>query len=157
MGDLDTRNRSLGAHEGDDRSQGLFLGLAPESQVPRGYPAFGAHGRGLDNHHSGPAHRPASQVNPMPLPGHAVLGHILAHGRDDNPVSELDTPEPPGGKETAHAVPDRAGSERRAATWPVAFTPRRARRILPSGPITKVLRSIPIRLTPYIVFSLKTP
>ncbi len=157
MGDLDAGNRSLGAHEGDDRPQGLFLGLVPKPQVSRRYPSFRAHSRRLDNHHSGPAHRPATQVNPMPLPGHAVLCHVLAHGRDDDPILKLDAPEPPGGKKTAHGLPDRAGSERRAATWPVAFTPRRARRILPSGPITKVLRSIPMRLTPYIVFSLKTP
>ena len=44
-----------------------------------------------------------------------------------------------------------------AAAWPSGFTFGKIFAILPSAPITNVVRSMPMYLRPYMLFSFHTP
>ena len=46
---------------------------------------------------------------------------------------------------------------RTSSAWPSAFTLWKTWAILPSGPMMKVVRSMPITFLPYIFFSFMTP
>ena len=72
------------------RAQRLGLGVVPDARVRRRDPPV-AHDRGrLGEDQRRAADRAAAEVDEVPVVRHPVLGRVLAHRRDDDPVPQRD-------------------------------------------------------------------
>ena len=73
--------------------EGIALGVVPQPQaMGRDAPArldMGCFGE----HEPGAADGARAEVDQMPVLGHAVVGRVLAHGRDHDPVAQSDRAE----------------------------------------------------------------
>jgi len=90
MGQLDTGNRSLGPDKGSDPAKSRNRLIRPYPEVPRRNPPLRGDRSRFGKHQTGPAHRPAAEMNEMPVSWQAALTAVLAHGGDKDPVFEFD-------------------------------------------------------------------
>ena len=90
MRQLDAGRRPLRLDETGQPGQRLALLVGPEAEIGGGDPAGRRHGGRLDNHQARPADGAASGVHEVPVVREAVLGRVLAHGRHEHAVAELD-------------------------------------------------------------------
>ena len=65
--------------------------VLPDTQVFGRNPAFGRHAGGFRDDQPRSTHGPTAQVDKMPVAGETIDGRVLAHGRNGDPVFELDT------------------------------------------------------------------
>jgi hypothetical protein len=70
---LNPRDRPLLFDESSTSGQGINMGVTPNAQVCRRYSAIGRDGCGFCYYQSGTAHRSTSEMNQMPIGGHAIL------------------------------------------------------------------------------------
>ena len=87
---LDAWNRALLFHESCDPGQAADMLVLPDAQVVRRDAPTRLHRGSLADHGRRPAHRPASQMHQVPIAGKAILGGILGHGGDGDPVPKSD-------------------------------------------------------------------
>ena len=82
--------------ESSDSLERFDVLILPYAEVARRDASFLRNARGLNHDQTCAAHGPASQVNQMPVIGEAILGGILAHRGDADPVGEYDVAERSG-------------------------------------------------------------
>ena len=87
------------ADHAHDVGQRRLVGVAVQAQVLRRDAALGADGRGLQDQQTGTRQRQVAQVHAVPVAGRAVLGAVLAHGRDHDAVGHRQAAERPGFEE----------------------------------------------------------
>jgi hypothetical protein len=68
----------------------LNVFVTPDPKVLRTDPALGKDSRCLSKHQSSAAHGPATQMDEMPVIGVPIAAGVLAHGRDEYPIGELE-------------------------------------------------------------------
>ena len=100
---LDAGDRPLSVDEPRDTGQGLDVLVAPDSQVSRGDPAVAGDGRGLGHDQRRPAHRPAAEMDQVPVVAQALLGTVLAHRGHDDPVAEGHAADREGAEQSGEA------------------------------------------------------
>ena len=96
VGELDAWHGSLALDEAGDPGEGFDVLVAPDSHVARRDPALRSHRGRLDEDQARASNRPAAQVDEMPVVGQPILGAVLAHRRDDDPVAKLGAFDPQG-------------------------------------------------------------
>jgi hypothetical protein len=94
MRQLNPGHRSLLGNKGKRAPQWLNVRVRPEPKVLRADAAVRRNRSGFGDHGGGASHRPAAQVDEMPVSGEPVLAGILAHGRNHNAVRKFHTANP---------------------------------------------------------------
>src|SRR5690606_5979679 len=117
VGQLDGGHRALFGDELRDGRERGRVRVAPDAEVGGADAAFGRHGRGFHHDHAGAAHRPAAQVDQVPVAGQAVAAGILAHRRDADAVLEGHAAQLQRGKQ-------QAGHAQFTVTWALRTTSR---------------------------------
>jgi hypothetical protein len=90
MGELDCRHRTMIAQEGCYACERRDMRVAPQTHIAMRDAAVLRHRGCLDHDDAGAAEREAAEMHEMPIVGHAVIGRILAHRRDDDAILGLD-------------------------------------------------------------------
>jgi hypothetical protein len=91
MRQLNPGHRSLLGNKRKYAPQRLNVRVRPESEILWADAAVRRNRSGFGDHGGGASHRPAAQVDEMPVSGKPVLTGILAHGRDHNAVRKFHT------------------------------------------------------------------
>ncbi|MOA24094.1 hypothetical protein D3C78_1447560 [compost metagenome] len=104
MRELHAGDRALGFDEAGDPPQRLDMLVAPDTQVLVGDPPFRSHRCGFDYHQPGAPHRPASQMDQVPVVGHSVFRRVLAHRRDRDSVGQGNLAQGQGLEQLAHGI-----------------------------------------------------
>ena len=78
------------------------IGIEPEAAVADAAAALDV--GHLGDHQAGAGIRQHAEMVDMPVGGDAVVGAVLAHGRDDDPVRELEVGEPDRGEQSTGHV-----------------------------------------------------
>ena len=86
-----TRRRDPSRRRERPRRRGLVV-VAVEAEAAMGDAAAPFHAGRLDGDEAGPRHGEHHPVLDVPVGGRAVIGRVLAHGRDGNAVSEFYAP-----------------------------------------------------------------
>jgi hypothetical protein len=89
MRQLNPGHRSLLGNKRKYAPQRLNVRVRPESEILWADAAVRRNRSGFGDHGGGASHRPAAQVDEMPVSGEPVLTGILAHGRDHNAVRKF--------------------------------------------------------------------
>ena len=90
MGQLDAdARRAIGAAERHDPGKRGLVRVRIEPHAARGDAPLGLHAGGLDDHQSGPGYGELAQMHDVPVADRALAGAVLAHGRDDDAVGQL--------------------------------------------------------------------
>jgi hypothetical protein len=97
---LDARDRALGFHEPRDTGQGLDVVVAPDPEVGGGDPAVAGDRRRLDHDQGRAAHRPAAEMDQVPVVAQPFLGAVLAHWGHHDPVAEGDAADRQGAEQS---------------------------------------------------------
>ena len=100
MSELNRRHRSIGAQKRSDALERRNLSVMPQTEVAMGDAPFGDHSRRLGHHDAGAALCELAEMNQMPVIGHAVLGRVLAHRRNHDPVLRRDAAQGNGREQT---------------------------------------------------------
>ena len=79
---------AVGVHEVDDAAPGRLVGVAVDAGAAVADARRLGDGRHLGVDEPGAALRAAAQMHKVPVAGQAVMGAVLAHGRDHDPVVE---------------------------------------------------------------------
>ena len=82
--------------------QGFDMSVIPDAHISQTDPAFRRHGSCLDDHQRSAAHGAAAVMHEMPVGRHAVMGGVLAHGRDADAVGEDDIAQLEGFEQMSH-------------------------------------------------------
>ena len=86
MGDLHSRHGAVGAEKRGDGFQRRGMIGRPNAEIAVGdTPALFDRG-GFAEHQPRPAQRELAEMDFVPIVGQAVIGGVLAHGRNDHPV-----------------------------------------------------------------------
>jgi hypothetical protein len=101
MRELHARHRALRLDEAEDAREHLDVLVCPQPEIVRADPALGQHGRRLGEHRRGAADGAAAEVHEVPVVREAVAARVLAHRRDENPVSQPDVAELERGEQMA--------------------------------------------------------
>jgi len=75
--------------ESKDAPQGLDVRIAPDTQIFGADPGISSDSSGFRHDQGCTAYGAGCQVNEMPVVGEAILAGILAHGRNEYSVAEL--------------------------------------------------------------------
>ena len=102
MPELDRRDAALPLHEAGQPGQRFDLCIVPQAKVSRTDASLRYNGRRFDDDQTGAANRTTAVMHEMPVAGHAVLGRILAHRRDADPVGHLNRAQGKRSKQMAH-------------------------------------------------------
>jgi hypothetical protein len=89
----DLRRRRGVDELGDAPPRGSLL-VAPQAGAAGGDPALRRHAHHLRHHEAGAAERLAAEVDEVEVGGHALVGDVHVHRRDDDPVDQLQLAEP---------------------------------------------------------------
>src|SRR3972149_12156146 len=101
MSELHARYRPLLLNKLGDAFECLGVLIGPQAAIPWGNPPFRRNGGGLYHDQGSPANGPAAEIHEMPVGRHAVLAGVLAHGREEDAIFELEFLEPEGRKQLA--------------------------------------------------------
>ena len=93
MGKLNARNRALSLDESRYSRKRLDMLIGPEPHILRRDAPLGHNRRRLHDDKPRAPRRPAAEMHKMPVVGEAVLGRILAHGRDGDAIAESHAPQ----------------------------------------------------------------
>jgi hypothetical protein len=96
------RHRRPRAHGSQHAAQRRLAAIGVQAEVERRDAPLARDRRRLENHQPGAAQRELSEVDQVPVAGRAVVGRVLAHRRDDDPVDEAKPTEVEGREELAH-------------------------------------------------------
>ena len=95
MGDLDAElGRADAAAMVDHARERRLAGVGIEAEAAMGDAPVPLHMGGLDDQEAGAAIGEHAQMREMPVVGTAVIGAVLAHGRDDDAVGEIELGKP---------------------------------------------------------------
>ena len=140
VADLDAHGHVRGQASGAVQfvTQRSLGGIVPQAQAAGADAAHGRHGSGFDGEQARAAVEQIGPVRQVPIGGLAVVGRVLAHGRNDDAVGQGEGTtggvEGEGGKKQAHAVI--LGKSRlkpiRCVTCLLFFSPKR---VQPKGAI----------------------
>lgn len=76
----------MSLHVAGDTGKRFNMDVLPDAEIARRDAAAIFHGSGFDDDESRSPDGTAAQVNQMPIVGKAVLGGVLAHGRDSDAI-----------------------------------------------------------------------
>ena len=68
--------------------QRSFRAVIPQTQASRGDASLRHHGRGFDGEQAGAAVKQVAPVHQVPVSGFTIIGGVLAHGCDNDPVCQ---------------------------------------------------------------------
>ncbi|CAB4907363.1 unannotated protein [freshwater metagenome] len=91
--DADLGRRPL-VHEPGHPGPGVALLVGPQPGAAQGDPGLRGHAGHLGHHQAGAAQGLAAQVHQVELTGHALLGDVHVHGRQHDPVGQLQPADP---------------------------------------------------------------
>src|SRR2546423_8282330 len=89
MGQLHSGDAPLLMNETDNSIQHLDVPIVPNPEVLRTDPPLRQNGRCLSQDQPGATHRPAAEMNEMPVARVAILARILTHRGDEDPIRKL--------------------------------------------------------------------
>ena len=105
MGELDTKLGSpIAAAMSDDTGEAGLAVIGIQSEATVADAATPLDARRFDDEQSRARIGQHAEVIEVPVGGHAVVGAVLAHGRNDDAVRELEIGEPNGRKQCAGHV-----------------------------------------------------
>ena len=99
MRELERGDRALGRDERGDPRERRDLTVVPQAEVLRADPPFGRDRGRLEDDEACAADGTGAEVDEVPVVREAVLGRVLAHRRDADPVREGDGAEAEGAEE----------------------------------------------------------
>ncbi len=95
MPDLDPElRRAVTPAIGDGAGERRLVVVRIDAETPMGDAAAALHGRRLDDEQGRAGIGQHAEMDEMPVVGAAVVGAVLAHGRDDDAVCQLEAVEP---------------------------------------------------------------
>ena len=104
MGELDCdRHVGMSANQFQNLGQRGLVLVRPEAEIVRADAAFRHDSRRLDNQEACARQRKVAQVNRMPIRRAAILGRILAHGRNHDAVAHVERADLKGSEKRAHS------------------------------------------------------
>src|ERR1700731_3744548 len=104
MRQLHSGDTALFMNETDDPSQRFNVSVTPDTKVLWTDAAFGKNGRCLSQHQPSAAHRPAAQMDEMPIVGVAIAAGVLTHRRNEHAIGKLEISNRERIKKVSHSV-----------------------------------------------------
>jgi len=100
--ELHAGNGAVCFDEAEDARERFHVLVAVDTKVHRTDAAIRRHRRCFRENEARTSDRAAPQVDEMPVVRESVDARVLAHRRDDDPVSERDAPDRGGAEERRH-------------------------------------------------------
>jgi hypothetical protein len=99
---LDAGSGTLAVQEIDNAGEWRDVVVLPQAEVGVANATFGGHGGCLEDDQTEAAKRKSAQMHQVPIVGEAILGGILAHGRDNGTIAQGEATERGGRKQLGH-------------------------------------------------------